>query len=83
MNLKGGMASYHLALCRWEESPKPCTWIHFVADHFSPLVVGQLPCRLEGSVVPSGCKLHTKQAAEHAGAKAVLPDVKTKPRLMA
>ena len=30
------------------------TWIHFVADHLLPCVVGQLPCRLLGSLLPSG-----------------------------
>jgi hypothetical protein len=30
---------------------------HFVADHFSPLSVGQLPCKLLGSFLPSGDKL--------------------------
>jgi len=49
---------HHLALCISAESPKPCTWIHLVADHFSPLVVAQLPCRLDWSVVPSGFRLH-------------------------
>ena len=49
---------HHLAFWAAADSPKGPTWIHLVADHFSPLVVGQLPCRLWSSVCPSGVKLH-------------------------
>lgn len=56
--------TYHLAFCMFEDRPKFCTWIHFVADHFSPFVVGQLPWRLVGSVVPSGCRLKQKQVCQ-------------------
>lgn len=30
------------------------TWIHLVADHFSPSMTGQLPCKLVESVDASG-----------------------------
>jgi hypothetical protein len=36
---------------------------HFVADHFSPLVVGQLPCRECLSSTPSGVRLRGYQGS--------------------
>ena len=49
------------AFCVSADWPKGPTCIHLVADHFSPFVVGQLPCKLEASVSPSGFSLHTPQ----------------------
>lgn len=49
-----------MALAASEDPPNGPTWIHFVALHFSPLVVGQLPCRLVLSVSPFGVKLRTR-----------------------
>lgn len=53
---RGG--THHFALAASADPPNGPTWIHFVALHFSPLVVGQLPCRLVLSVSPFGVKLH-------------------------
>ena len=39
------------------------TWIHLVADHFSPLSVGHEPCSDEGSSVPSGCSEKNRSAS--------------------
>ena len=50
-----------MALAGSEDPPNGPTWIHFVALHFSPLRVGQLPCRLVLSVSPFGVKLHDIQ----------------------
>ncbi len=41
--------AHHFALASCTLPPKVPTWIHFVALHFSPLVTGQLPCRLLSS----------------------------------
>ena len=57
--------AHHLAFWAAADKPKGPTCIHLVADHFSPLVVGQLPCRLWSSVCPSGVKLHITQAWGH------------------
>ena len=51
------MQSPHLAFWAAALSPNGPTCIHLVADHFSPLVVAQLPCKLLGSTSPSGFRL--------------------------
>ena len=43
------------------------TWIHFVADHFSPSMTGQLPCRLFVSVVALGWRLKNSNASPFTG----------------
>jgi hypothetical protein len=49
--------THHFARADSAEPPKGPTWIHLVALHFSPLMVGQLPCRLVLSVSPFGVRL--------------------------
>ena len=39
------------------------TWIHLVADHFSPLTVGHEPCSDDGSSEPSGCSEKKSRAS--------------------
>lgn len=51
------LETHHFARADSAEPPKGPTWIHFVALHFSPLMVGQLPCRLVLSVSPFGVRL--------------------------
>lgn len=46
---------------------KDRTWIHLVADHFSPSMTGQLPCRLVLSVVASGWRLKNNSASPFLG----------------
>lgn len=46
---------------------KDLTWIHFVADHFSPSMTGQLPCRLFGSVVALTWRLKKSRASPLLG----------------
>ena len=52
-----------------EPTPNLIVLTHFVADHLFPFVVGQLLCRLEGSLLPSGLRLcmETGAAAEGGG----------------
>jgi hypothetical protein len=40
---------------------------HFVADHFSPFVVGQLPCRECLSSIPSGVRLRWETTQQGKG----------------
>lgn len=46
---------------------KDLTWIHLVADHFSPSITGQLPCKLRGSVVALRCRLKNNNASPFPG----------------
>jgi hypothetical protein len=43
------------------------TWIHFVADHFSPSTTGQLAWRLLGSVVALTWRLKNSSASPFLG----------------
>ena len=43
---QGQPHAHHLAFDASTLPPKVLTWIHLVALHFSPFVVGQLPCKL-------------------------------------
>ena len=74
------MQSPHLAFCAAELRPKEPTCIHLVADHFSPFVVAQLPCKLLGSVSPSGFRLHNI-AFSHALVHACIDDRRLLSRL--
>ena len=65
--------THHFARADSAEPPKGPTWIHFVALHFSPLMVGQLPCRLVLSVSPFGVRL---QGSTRVGVLRIeVPDV--------
>lgn len=61
----------HLSSSSWHSSvfcsPNGRTWIHFVADHFSPSMTGQLPCRLFLSVVALGWRLKNSKASPFTG----------------
>ena len=46
---------------------KGLTWIHLVADHFSPSMTAQLPCRLAESAVPSWSRLKNNSASPFLG----------------
>jgi hypothetical protein len=43
------------------------TWIHFVADHFSPSITGQLPWRLPVSAVALTWRLKNSSASPFFG----------------
>lgn len=46
---------------------KEATWIHFVADHFSPSITGHPAWRLPWSVVASGWRLKNRRAFPRFG----------------
>jgi hypothetical protein len=58
-----GTLSYEAAGAHPLVRTPPHARTHFVADHFSPLVVGQLPCREALSSTPWGVRLHRRQHA--------------------
>lgn len=43
------------------------TWIHLVADHFSPSITGHPPWRLNGSGIASGWRLKNNKASPFLG----------------
>jgi len=68
--------AHHFALASCTLPPKVPTWIHFVALHFSPLVTGQLPCRLLSSSSPLGRRLPRAALAQSSLlARPLLPSV--------
>lgn len=63
-----GSSSTHSLVARLDgNESKERTWIHLVADHFSPSMTGQLPCKLVLSVVASGWRLKNSRASPFIG----------------
>ena len=61
-----GLSSWQMAGSRYGGSKEP-TWIHLVADHFSPSTTGQPVCREAVSKEASGFMLKKRRASPLRG----------------